>query len=198
MNVPPRSIALRTLSTTASARHAEEDRKVARRLRLAVIGVGSTPQARARSWVAAVAKLTEHYDLCAIFDPDPRVAAEVAHGYGVQAHYADLTALLEREKPDVALILVPTDGQAAAAITAAEHGANIITKIPYGITLQIGDAIREACSAKGVKWEIVEQVWLWPQERLKRAICPLRQSKVRPSPVPMARAGSQRRSGEAG
>ena len=34
----------------------------------------------------------------------------------------------------------------------------------------MGDAVAEAARAKGVQWEIAENVWRWPNEQLKRQI----------------------------
>ena len=42
-----------------------------KKLRIAVIGAGSGPGARARGWIETVAKLTDHFDLCAICDINP-------------------------------------------------------------------------------------------------------------------------------
>ena len=87
--------------------------------------------------------------------------------HGVQQSFTNVAATLDEAQPDLALILVPTDGQSAVAVEAAKRGINIITEIPYGITLEVGDAIRDVCREHGVVWEIAEQVWLWPQEQLK-------------------------------
>ncbi len=141
-----------------------------KKLRIAVIGAGSGPGARARGWIETVAKLTDHFDLCAICDINPAVAAEITAKHGVAQSFTDVAATLDEAKPDLALILVPTDGQSAVAVEAAKRGINIITEIPYGITLEVGDAIRDVCQEHGVVWEIAEQVWLWPQEQLKAKI----------------------------
>ena len=84
--------------------------------------------------------------------------------------FTNVAATLDEAAPDLTLILVPTDGQSAVAVEAAKRGINIITEIPYGITLEVGDAIRDTCQEHGVVWEIAEQVWLWPQEQLKAKI----------------------------
>ncbi len=141
-----------------------------KRLRIAVIGAGSGPGARARGWIETVAKLTDHFDLCAICDINPAVAEEISAKHGVKQSFTNVAATLDEAKPDLALILVPTDGQSAVAVEAAKRGINIITEIPYGITLEVGDAIRNVCQQHGVVWEIAEQVWLWPQEQLKAKI----------------------------
>ena len=141
-----------------------------KKLRIAVIGAGSGPGARARGWIETVAKLTDHFDLCAICDINPAVAEEISAKHGVAQSFTNVAATLDEAKPDLVLILVPTDGQSAVAVEAAKRGINIITEIPYGITLKVGDALRDICQENGVVWEIAEQVWLWPQEQMKARI----------------------------
>ena len=57
-----------------------------------------------------------------------------------------------------------------AALAGVAHGCHIVTEIPYALTLDMGDAIDRAAGAKGLKWEVAENVWLWPNERLKQKI----------------------------
>ena len=90
-----------------------------------------------------MAKLTDHFDLCAICDINPAVAEEISAKHGVAQSFTNVAATLDEAKPDLVLILVPTDGQSAVAVEAAKRGINIITEIPYGITLEVGDAIRD-------------------------------------------------------
>ncbi|MBO3803361.1 MAG: Gfo/Idh/MocA family oxidoreductase [Candidatus Brockarchaeota archaeon] len=139
-------------------------------LRIAVIGVGAYKDSRARSYIRTVKKLSDIYFLCALCDRDGGALREAGSAFGVRALYTDVEKMLDEERPDVAFVLVPTDGQSAVALTAARRGCNIITEIPFAITLPLGDAVAKACSDNGVKWEVAENVWLWPHERLKRMI----------------------------
>ena len=90
--------------------------------------------------------------------------------FDVPARYTCIETLLEEQKPDVFFVLLPTDGQTVAALAGIAHGCHIVTEIPYGLTLDMGDAIDRAAGAKGLKWEVAENVWLWPNERLKQKI----------------------------
>src|SRR5438876_5803470 len=140
------------------------------KLRLAVIGVGAYESSRARGYLATIARLTDEYTLCALCDHGPEVLRTVGEQYGGAALYTEANEMLAREKPDVVFCLVPTDGQTVFALTAARHGANLITEIPYALTLAYGGAMAQTCRNRGVKWEIAENVWRWPHERLKRKI----------------------------
>ena len=138
------------------------------KLRIAVIGVGADRGSRARQYIETIARLTEHYELAAICDSNPKVLQEVATQYGLRARYESVAALFNAEKPDVVLSLAPKDSHIVIALTAARHGAHIITEIPVALTRRYAEAIAETCRSAGVLWEVAEQVWLWPTERLKR------------------------------
>jgi predicted dehydrogenase len=141
-----------------------------RRLRIAVIGVGADPGSRARQFLATIARLTDHYEIAAICDRSPDVLAQVGAQYGVPGQYADVRALYAGMQPDVVLSLAPKDSHIVMALTAARHGCHIITEIPVALTRRHANALAETCRENGVLWEVAEQVWLWPKERLKQQI----------------------------
>ncbi|MDE2817206.1 MAG: Gfo/Idh/MocA family oxidoreductase [Chloroflexota bacterium] len=141
-----------------------------RKLRIAVLGVGADPGSRARHFLATIARLTDHYEMTAICDRSPDVLAQVGAQYGVPSQYTDVRALFANEQQDVMLSLTPKDSHIVMALTAARHGCHIITEIPVALTRRHAAAIAETCRENGVLWEVAEQVWLWPRERLKRQI----------------------------
>lgn len=141
-----------------------------RRLRIAVIGVGSTSGARSNGHLDAIVKLSDRYDLCTLVDLDEQRLKETGKAYGVKALYTGLDDMLRQEKPDVVYRLTPTDSTGMVCIKAAEAGAHVIDEIPIGITLSMADAIIDACKRNNVKLEVAENVWLWPQEQLKQKI----------------------------
>ncbi len=140
------------------------------KLRIAVIGVGAEPGSRARQFIATIARLTDHYELAAVCDRSPEALAQVGAQYGVAGQFADVRALYAEVKPDVVLSLAPKDSHIVMALTAARHGCHVITEIPVALTRRYADAIARICAEHGVLWEVAEQVWLWPKERLKRQI----------------------------
>ena len=144
------------------------------KLRIAVVGVGAAPGSRARDYLATIAHLTDHYELVAICDPNHDALQEVANQYstgdGLPRTYESTRALFDSEQPEVVLSLAPKDSHIVIALTAARRGAHIITEIPVALTLRYAQAISQACRSSGVLWEVAEQVWLWPQERLKKQI----------------------------
>ena len=144
------------------------------KLRIAVVGVGAAPGSRARDYLATIAHLTDHYELVAICDPNRDALQEVANQYstgdGLPRTYESTRALFDSEQPEVVLSLAPKDSHIVIALTAARRGAHIITEIPVALTRRYAQAISQACRSSGVLWEVAEQVWLWPQERLKKQI----------------------------
>lgn len=139
-------------------------------LRIAVVGVGAEEGSRARGYLATIRKLGHLYDLCALCDAGESALTAAGENFGVTALYTDVEKMLTNEKPDVLFVLVPTDGQTVVALSAIRHWCHLITEIPYALTLGMGDAIHRAAEEKGLKWEIAENVWLWPKERLKQEI----------------------------
>ena len=141
-----------------------------KRLRIAVIGLGAGPGSRARHFLATIARLTDHYELTAVCDRSAEVLAEIAALYPLPARFRSQADLFAAERPDVVLSLAPKDSHVVTALTAARHGAHVITEVPIALTRRFAGAIEDACRQSGVLWETAEQVWLWPVERMKRMV----------------------------
>ena len=139
-------------------------------LRIAIVGVGAYESSRAREYLATIQKLKDLYSICAICDRNQKSLEEAGAQFQVACRYSNFEKMLFIEKPDVVFVLVPTDGQIVFALTVARHKCHLITEIPYSLTLDFGDAVAEACDQNGVKWEIAENVWHWPNEQLKQKI----------------------------
>jgi len=137
-------------------------------LNIAVVGLGSKNTSRARDYLATINKLTHMYKIVSLCDQNQDVLNEIGAKYAVKYLYQDVEKMLDEIKPDVLFILVPTDGQLPLAMVASQKGCNIITEIPYSVTLAYGDAIAKSCEENNVKWEIAENAWLWPHEILKQ------------------------------
>ncbi len=139
------------------------------RLRIAVIGVGADPGSRSRQYLDTIVRLTDHYELIGICDHDARALAQAPSGPST-ARFRDIRSLFASSRPDVVLSMTPKDSHVVIAMTAARHGAHVITEIPVGLTRRYARAVARTCEEHDVLWEVAEQVWLWPRERLKRRI----------------------------
>ncbi len=140
------------------------------KLRIASVGAGSEPGCRTWQYLAVIKQLDDLYDLCAVCDRDAGRAQAAAEAYGIPARHTDLEEMIRAEKPDVIIRLAPTDSCVGVCVRAAEMGCHVINEIPIAPTLPMADAIIDACRRNHVKLEIAENVWLWPQERLKQEI----------------------------
>jgi predicted dehydrogenase len=134
-------------------------------LKIAVIGTGG----RAQAHLATLACLGDVYALCAVCDVDPVRVEEVGGRLGVTG-YTDVVEMLERERPDVALIAVPPDGHHVLTVRCAERGVNVLCETPIATTLPCADVMIAAAREHGICLEIAENVWRFPAERLKRRI----------------------------
>jgi len=115
-----------------------------RRLRAAVIGVGSM----GRNHVRVYAEMDE-VELAAVADANATTAERVAGIYGVRA-YADYRQLAERERPDLVTIAVPTRAHAEVARELAGRGIHLFIEKPLAGSPAEAQAIIEAAHSAGV------------------------------------------------
>ncbi len=134
-------------------------------LAIAVIGTGN----RAQAHLSTLAKLTELYRVVAICDAMPERAQQVGASLGVPA-YTDVEELLNRARPEAVLVTVPPEVHHTVTEAAAAHGAHVLCETPIAVTLPYADQMLAACQRAGVKLEVAENVWRFPQERLKRRL----------------------------
>ena len=141
-----------------------------RKLRIATIGVGPSAHARSSSHIDTIVKLHDHYELCAFCDRSEQRLQEAGEAYGIKAQYTRLDSMLAQEKPDVVIRLTPKDSTVPLCLTVLEAGVHLINEIPIASTLPQADALIDAAARNHVKMEIAENVWVWPEEQLKRRI----------------------------
>jgi predicted dehydrogenase len=84
--------------------------------------------------------------------------------------YTDVVEMLDRERPDVALVVVPPDGHHILTARCAERGVHVLCETPIATTLPCADLMIDAAREHGIQLEICENVWRFPMERLKRRI----------------------------
>jgi len=140
------------------------------KLRIACIGAGTSPGARTGGFLQVINQLDDMFDHCAIMDISEDNARAAAEAYGIPEVYTNLDDLFARGKPDVVVRLTPTDSAYAMCIAAAEAGCHVLSEIPIDFSLPRADAIIDACRANNVKFEVAENTWTWPRERLKQEI----------------------------
>ncbi len=86
--------------------------------------------------------------VCDIKEEKARKAAEEA---GIAAYYTDLEMMLDKEKPDVLCVCVPSGYHAECAILAARKGVHVLCEKPLDVTQEKIDAMIRACDENHVK-----------------------------------------------
>lgn len=114
-------------------------------LKAAVIGVGSMGRNHARVYTEL--KQTR---LVGVADAMPETAQRVAANFGVPA-YTDFRELLEREKPDLVTVAVPTQEHFAVATAALEAGCHVLVEKPITATVAEGEALIQKAKTTGRK-----------------------------------------------
>ncbi len=104
-------------------------------LRAAVIGVGSMGQHHARVYTEL-----KQTTLVGVADAVPETAQRIGEKYGVPV-YSDYRELLERERPDLVTVAVPTQEHSAVALATLEAGCHVLVEKPIAATVADGTAL---------------------------------------------------------
>ncbi len=110
-------------------------------LKAAVIGVGAMGQHHARVYTQIA-----QTQLVGIADADVGTAERIAMPYSVPA-YTDYQALLEKERPDIVSVAVPTRYHKEVAERAMEAGAHVLVEKPIAATVEQGKALIQSARA---------------------------------------------------
>jgi predicted dehydrogenase len=132
-------------------------------LDIAVIGAGN----RGAAHLDTISRLTDLYRLTAVCDAREERRAWAAATYGVPVFDHPIT-LLEQARPQVVVVVVPPDAHHLITAAAAARGCHVLSETPIATTLAMADHMIEHCRRAGVVLEVAENVWRFPQERLKR------------------------------
>jgi predicted dehydrogenase len=132
-------------------------------LDVAVVGTGS----RGATHLDTISRLTDLYRLVGVCDARPERREAAAAQYGVPA-FDHPVALLEEAKPQVVAVVIPPDAHHLVTAAAAARGCHVLSETPIATTLAMADHMIESCRRGNVVLEVSENVWRFPQERLKR------------------------------
>lgn len=117
------------------------------------VAIGHTGHGNYGHYVDTAFSEIPSVSLVAVADPDDNGRREAQARNGTAHAYADYREMLERERPDLALVCPRWPDQHRAMITAcAEAGVRgIFSEKPIAPTLADADAIREVCRRNGVR-----------------------------------------------
>src|SRR5258707_2607811 len=88
-------------------------------------------------------------DLAACCDLDAARAERHRQRFGFARAYTDVTAMLDAEKPDAAVLAVPVHRSASVAAPLLERGVPLLLEKPPGRTVQEVDALMAAADRGG-------------------------------------------------
>lgn len=113
-----------------------------------MIGAGSMGFSHARIYAEL-----DDVELVGIADLDPAACRRVANVYRPEV-YLDYRELLEREKPDLVSIAVPTRHHAEVACDVMSRGVHVLVEKPLAHTIEEGQTIIDAARDYGVKLSV--------------------------------------------
>jgi len=114
-------------------------------LKVAVIGIGSMGANHVRVYAGM-----DSVKLVAVSDINGQHCAQLAEKFGIPA-YSDYHELLEKEKPDLVSIAVPTASHAAVALDCLQAGAHVLIEKPIASTLDEAQQIIQAAKTANLK-----------------------------------------------
>lgn len=117
-------------------------------MRAVVIGVGAMGRNHAR-----VYSELDEVELVAVADNDQLLAERVAIHFGVRA-YSNYVAMLEKDKPDIVSVVVPTREHLNVARAAIERGINVLVEKPIASTLAEGQELIRLAEQYDVKLSV--------------------------------------------
>jgi predicted dehydrogenase len=108
--------------------------------RAVLVGTGAIGDAHVRAVEATQGRVT----LVAAVDIDAQRVGDFARKHGIPGQYTDFTAMLAKEKPDIALIATPPAQHMPMSVAAMEAGAWVLCEKPLCASLAEFDRIEAA------------------------------------------------------
>jgi predicted dehydrogenase len=136
------------------------------RLKIALVGAG---RRGAGAHLPVIIQLKDHYELVAICDRDEETVKRLAAEHGVRA-YTSVHDLVDKEKLDVADVVVPGEGHHPVSCFLSSAGVNQVVETPIAMTRQTADLMIKAAKEAKVKLEVAENYYRVPLARLKRKV----------------------------
>jgi len=113
-------------------------------LKAAVVGVGAIGQNHARVW-----RGVSGVDFVGVVDSDPTAATRVGTYNNVPA-FTSLEALLEKVKPDVVSVCVPTSLHYETGLKLLDANIHVLMEKPIASSLEQGEALVAKAKDKGI------------------------------------------------
>lgn len=128
-------------------------------MKIAILGCGTMGLTHARN--LALMPGVEVAGVCDINNERAKLAASIAGS----AAYTELQILIEKERPEVVVVCLPTHLHKWAVLHLAEQGIHVICEKPAALTLADAREMEEACRNYGVRLFIGHVVRFFPNYR---------------------------------
>ena len=100
--------------------------------------------------------------LCAVCDIDEEKAKALAEKYSC-AWYADAGELLEKERPELVSVCLPTHLHREYVVMALSSGAHVLCEKPFALTMEDCEAMDAAAKAAGRVLMVGQVLRWWPE-----------------------------------
>jgi predicted dehydrogenase len=124
--------------------------------RIAIIGAGMISNSHAKAL-----KNVENGTLCAIADINKEAADKFAKEYQCKAYY-EVETMLQQEKPDGAIICLPTFLHAKYVEVCANYGVNVLCEKPVEMTVEATQKMLDVVDKSGIIFMVAQVVRFWP------------------------------------
>ncbi|MCH7541884.1 Gfo/Idh/MocA family oxidoreductase [Patescibacteria group bacterium] len=122
--------------------------RTSKKLKAAVIGVGAIGKHHARNY-----SQIDNVDLVAVCDLDSKLGKQIAGAYNTK-YYKNYRQMLQKEKPDLVSICVPTRSHFSVAKDVIESGVHLLVEKPITANVDEGRVLIDEANKKGVKMSV--------------------------------------------
>jgi UDP-N-acetyl-2-amino-2-deoxyglucuronate dehydrogenase len=123
-----------------------------RKIRVAIVGCGRI----SKNHFGSIEQHADHLELVAVCDTSQSVLDAHSEQYKVPG-FRKLDDMLDKVKPDLAVLCTPSGLHPSQAITVARHGVHVMTEKPMATRWSDGLDMVRACDEAGVQLFVVKQ-----------------------------------------
>jgi len=136
------------------------------RLKVVVIGAGRRVH---NVYGPILQTMCHHVEWIGVFSRQAERAQEVGKRFDVPA-YTDINAMIEKERPDIAIVSVSYAANGPIGEQLATYGIHLLLETPIAPELNYADRIIDAAKQSGAIIEVAEQYYRRPLECLKQEL----------------------------
>ena len=126
-------------------------------MKAAIFGAGFIAEFHVLGYIGA-----QEATLCAVCDVDEEKARALAQRFGC-AWYTDAKELLEKERPELVSVCLPTYLHREYAVMALDAGAHVLCEKPFALTLEDCCVMQSAAEAAGRVLMVGQVLRWWPE-----------------------------------